>query len=566
MVYLGTTFTLTKNLSDESWLPGYKYTYQFRFSGFTDPSNYYLDISPSSGSVDIGESIDFVASLKFEREGSVYTVSSGVTNVSWTSSNTSVASGSSYTYSSGKTKCKFDTKAIGSTYIACRCRYGGNVYETANYPNSALLAVNDYVVDESLTIDSFTYSPNPHDASSGTMSPSVSYTHRKEYYSGTVIETHDDATLAYMITSSSGFSVNANTGEVTVSACSGEARTATVTVTASVLGCDCSASKTCTVSQEADAVSYYEKPVLTGTLTYSPNPVSAAGGTSSPVTSSLSYTQKVHWTSGKVTTLTNQGGSWKYSMSASTGFSLNSITTGNVTVAENGTSSVRSATVSVKVVANGLESEASKSCTVSQEAATYSSELVASRDKDVAWVGEEVQLTATLNTLRNGVVISSEDVTSAATWTRAGGSMALSVDTDGKVTAGVYGLAEFIATYDYVESDPVTVVFNQRTLQLTPDGGSNMIPQGNRISFKNTGAVKQVRYEYDFLDEEFKTVVGSNVGYNSCTWTVADENILHKVSAGVFEGKKVGTTSVSVTFGSYKGNVNVTVLRKVDNN
>ena len=200
---------------------------------------------------------------------------------------------------------------------------------------------------------SFSYSPSSVGAAGGTASASVSYSQTITYASGRTTTATSGGSVRYS-GSATGFSVNASNGTVSVSANSGSARS--ITVTASVTLNGKTGSNTASVSQDGDYVTGYGD--VSVSLSYSPNPISPAGGTATP---NLSYIQTVYYASGRTTTATS-GASVSYSGIATATSSYISLNTSNGTVtAEKNTSTnySRSITVTASVTLNGKSNTAS---------------------------------------------------------------------------------------------------------------------------------------------------------------------------------------------------------------
>ena len=221
-------------------------------------------------------------------------------------------------------------------------------------------------------ITEYSYSPDPISAGGGTSRPTVKVRQSgtRTWSSGSSEPLTGSLSYSYSI-SGTGFSINSSTGDVTASDrtnIDGSERSATVTVTVTGGG-DKTATKTTSVRQEANTHSdSWSAPVVTS-VKYSPNTISAGGGTSSPTVTARQGGTRT-WSSGSSEPLT---GSLSYSYSISgTGFSINS-STGDVTASDrtNIDGSERSATVTVTVTGGG-DKTATKTTSVRQEANTHS--------------------------------------------------------------------------------------------------------------------------------------------------------------------------------------------------
>ena len=239
-----------------------------------------------------------------------------------------------------------------------------SIYREANKPGPASWNNPD--------ITEYSYSPDPISAGGGTSSPTVKVRQSgtRTWSSGSSEPLTGSLSYSYSI-SGTGFSINSSTGDVTASDrtnIDGSERSATVTVT--VTGEDNkTATKTTSVRQEANTHSdSWYNPDITE-YSYSPDPISAGGGTSSP-TVKVRQSGTRTWSSGSSEPLT---GSLSYSYSISgTGFSINS-STGDVTASDrtNIDGSERSATVTVTVTGEDNKT-ATKTTSVRQEANTHS--------------------------------------------------------------------------------------------------------------------------------------------------------------------------------------------------
>lgn len=203
---------------------------------------------------------------------------------------------------------------------------------------------------------------------------------------------------------------------------------------------------------------------------------------------------------------------------------------------------------------------------------TYQYELVIDDDYYSTSVGGSVNVTASVYQVEyqggspTGNRWLQADVTSSCTFSTDYTSY---VSISGNTFTGLSetGYVSFSASYSgaygslsdsaYIEVDGV---YN---LILSPDGDSYIIPQGSQISFRGYGAIKLASMVYNASTGQFEVSSYSNISYGSCTWTSEDSDILSYVSDGVFEGRKVGTTTVTVTYGGYTAVCSVTVKRLV---
>ena len=238
------------------------------------------------------------------------------------------------------------------------------IYREANKPGPASWYDPD--------ITHYSYSPDPISAGGGTSRPTVTARQggTRTWSSGSSEILTGSLSYSYSI-SGTGFSINSSTGVVTASDrtnIDGSERSATVTVTVTGGG-DKTATKTTSVRQEANthSDSWYDPDITQ--YSYSPDPISAGGGTSRPTVTARQGGTRT-WSSGSSEILT---GSLSYSYSISgTGFSINS-STGVVTASDrtNIDGSERSATVTVTVTGGG-DKTATKTTSVRQEANTHS--------------------------------------------------------------------------------------------------------------------------------------------------------------------------------------------------
>ena len=309
-----------------------------------------LAISPSPTSVGAGGGTSAISATATYSSGSSKGVTPTLTGAGQNSANSTFKgsySGTTVTIPSLGT-----TTVSAGTYTVSASFTDGGVSKTASCTVSQ--ASNQIDSYDNPTVSAFGYDTVTHAASGGTSTVNnLTYTQTAHWASGSTTTASSGGSVSYS-GSATGFSVNASNGTVTSSANQGAARSITVTVTVTLNGK--SGTKTATVNQNADSISYYDAPAVT--FSYSPASHTAAGGTSSP---SVSYTQTVHYVSGRTTTASS-GGSVSYSGSA-TGFTLAS--DGKVTAAVN-TGAARSITVTASVTLNGKTG--TKTATVSQSA------------------------------------------------------------------------------------------------------------------------------------------------------------------------------------------------------
>lgn len=197
---------------------------------------------------------------------------------------------------------------------------------------------------------SLSYDPSNIGAAGGDTSPTVSYSQKVTYTSGSEESLTTGGTVTYS-GSATGFTLGAD-GKVTAAANEGTARSINVTAKVSMNGKE--GTKMATVTQDGDSVSGYSEPEVT--VSYDPATIGAAGGTATPT---VTYTQTVTYVSGRTVTLTTDG-TISYSGSA-TGFTVG--TDGKVTAAKN-EGDARSIDVTVSVTLNGKTG--TKTVTVNQ--------------------------------------------------------------------------------------------------------------------------------------------------------------------------------------------------------
>ena len=151
-----------------------------------------------------------------------------------------------------------------------------------------------------------------------------------------------------------------------------------------------------TVKQNAGSKVYGDP-----TITFSYATFAAAGATKTPT---FSYSQVWTWNgvSGSGGTVTTGATDIVYGMTAKTGFTLNSTSTGSITAANNTTTSARSTTASVSFKLNGKTG--SKTATVSQNAGTRTYQIVLD-PTSITWAasGGSVSVAVKYNTLWNGI-------------------------------------------------------------------------------------------------------------------------------------------------------------------
>ena len=302
-----------------------------------------LSVSPSSSNISIGGTQEF--------EATYYTYESvdGVTDWDNPVSVESVTA----SYSSGDVSVATVDGAVVTGVSE------GSVVITAEYEGesaTASLSVSDGVSGYDTPVVSVSYTGSI-SAAGGSLTPSLSYEQTVHYLSGKTEKITSGGSISYS-GSADGFTLNSSTGVLSATANQGVERS--ITVTASVTLNGKTGSSSVTVLQNADGVSSYDTPAVS--LSY--DGFNAAGGTNSP---SLSYSQTVHYVSGRTSTISS-GGSVSYSGSAA-GFTLNT-STGALTASAN-EGVVRSITVTAMVTLNGKSGSASAS--VSQNADSVSS-------------------------------------------------------------------------------------------------------------------------------------------------------------------------------------------------
>lgn len=176
-------------------------------------------------------------------------------------------------------------------------------------------------------------------AAGGTSEPTMAYSQLVTYVSGRTTTLTSGASVSYG-GSASGFSLDGTTGVLTAEANQGSGRSIDVTATVTLNGQ--TGTKTVTVAQNGDSISSYDVP----SVSVGYDNFGAEGGTHNP---SISYSQVVHYVSGRTTTQTT-GGSVSYSGSA-TGFTLNA-SSGALTAVPN-EGDARGISVTASVTMNG---------------------------------------------------------------------------------------------------------------------------------------------------------------------------------------------------------------------
>ena len=238
-----------------------------------------LSVSPSSSSISIGGTQEY--------EATYYTYESvdGVTD--WDNPVSVETVAASY-FSGDDSVATVDGSVVTGVSE-------GSVVITASYEGesaTASLSVSDGVSGYDTPVVSVSYTGSI-SAAGGSLTPSLSYEQTVHYLSGKTEKVTSGGSVSYS-GSSDGFTLNSSTGVLSASANQGVERSITVTASVTLNGKTGSASVT--VLQNADGVSSYDNPVVS--LSY--DGFNAAGGTNSP---SLSYSQTVHYVSGRTSTI-----------------------------------------------------------------------------------------------------------------------------------------------------------------------------------------------------------------------------------------------------------------------
>ena len=273
---------------------------------------------------------------------------------------------------------------------------------------------------------SLSYDPSTLGASGGDSSPTVSYSQKVTYTSGSEESLTTGGTVTYS-GSATGFSLGTD-GKVTAEAnTSSSSRSINVTAKVAMNGKE--GQKLATVSQDADSITGYSDPEVT--VTYSPESIGAAGGSATPT---VTYTQTVTYASGKTETLTTDG-TITYSGSA-TGFTLG--TDGKVTADKN-EGEERSIEVTVKVEMNGKTGEKKIIVTQSGDSIVETSDFSASLSyspESISAAGGDATPTLSYSQKVKYASGREETVTSGATVSYSGNATGFSVyGTSGKVSA-----------------------------------------------------------------------------------------------------------------------------------
>lgn len=282
---------------------------------------------------------------------------------------------------------------------------------------------------------SLSYSPSNLGAAGGDSNPTVSYSQKVTYTSGSEESLTTGGTVSYS-GSATGFTLDASTGKVTAAANEGTARSINVTAKVSMNGKD--GTKMATVTQDGDSITSYSDPEVS--VSYSPSTIGAAGGTASPT---VTYKQTVTYASGKTVELTTDG-TISYSGSA-TGFTLG--TDGKVTASAN-EGTARSIEVTVSVTLNGKTG--TKKVTVSQsgDEIDYYDDPVITFSYDPASIGAAGGTATPSCTYTQTAHYKSgkqSSVTTGGTITYSGSATGFTLAADGKVTASANtGLARSI--------------------------------------------------------------------------------------------------------------------------
>ena len=342
-----------------------------------------------------------------------------------------------------------------SCYVRASATVDGVTYNATGVAKEARVnVVNDEVSSYGIPVLQLVYDPNPIVASGGTSAPTLTYMQVVTYTSGrTETITGTITSGATWSGSASGFSLDGTNGLVTA-------------------------------GENMSAATYtYGTPEVT--LSYSGNPIAAAGGVATPVLSysqsvrerreassqrgiTVSVTASVNGMAGTASCVVNQsgaqavdnttylteGGTVSWSMDAATGFSLNTVN-GNVTASQNNTASIRSTYAWATVSMNG-KSASSSHVLISQEAGSvteYRYRFVVLPDGHRLGVGatRSFYVHRFTDTYVNGSLVEQGTVptlmsNSDFTWSKVAGTSCITLGSEGSVTGVSVGTAVVRAT------------------------------------------------------------------------------------------------------------------------
>lgn len=296
------------------------------------------------------------------------TYSSGVTSTSTSLFTPDYkVSGTGATQSGNVTTWANRTTTVGDARSATVTVKVKSSYTTTAIPGTATTtqAANAITAYGDITIASLSY-PNVAAAGS-TSTPAVGAVTQAVTYSSESPGSISVTPRKYSIPTTTGATINSSTGVVTWAA-NNSTSSRSVTVTLTVTANSKTATKTATCTQNAGTKTY-ATPVVSA---YSYATFAAGGATKTPT---VNYSQTWGWngaTSGGGT-ITNTGGTLKFTASSSvSGCTLNSTTTGSISWASRGTTvgDARSAhsVLTVTVTMNGKTSAAKQCTACTQEA------------------------------------------------------------------------------------------------------------------------------------------------------------------------------------------------------
>ena len=499
-IYLGedncTDFNVERNrdmeirlkvTEDRIFDEGWKVSY----GGDLPDITYSLQCSRTSFSLTRGKTAILTALYTTRVNGTV----SGARDVSsyagWTSSNPAVA-----TVSGGR------ITAVGSGSATITATYSG-------YKATCQVTVSDDVT-HSLVLSATSVSVQ----AGSTTSVTASYV---TYTNGTQTASTDVTSSAVWTTSSTSVAT-VSRGRITGAA------VGTATVKASYSGL----TVTCAVTVTAKPVTYsYDLAVsLSESSIY-------VGGTSSATATLTTYIDGV-WASSRDVT--------PYATWSSSAASVASVSSGTVTGKAEGTASIR---------ASYSGYSGSATITVTAKPVTYSYDLAVTPSILSLQEGGSGSFSAIYRTYIDGVLHSSSDVTSYATWSSSSSSTA--TVSKGTVTARSEGSATITATYNgysdtgsvSVSSKPVSYTYE---LVVSPSSFS-----GTAGSTKSLTATY-----YTYADG---SMVSSKDVTSSASWSSSSSSVA-SVSAGTVSLKSQGSVTITASYQGYSDSSSGTVSAK----
>lgn len=472
-----------------------------------------------------------------QRQRTVYTYADGHTDNSGWTAVSDLSSSVSYCKTEGgsyvSTCPSYHADGLGTT--AKERTLQGSIYvKVAANGKSKIKSTTVYQQANERTLGDMTinYSYTAIGPAAGTATPSLSYSLPYSWTSGASGNyTSDASSVTYTTVENHSAATLASDGKVSWTANTGTSRSEKERVSITLQGK--TATKDAVSTQNGDGISSYENPVVT--ISY-PSGGTIAYNSTSAVSPTITVTQTIHYSSGKVETVTLSSGDYTVSYSASSvsGLSLNT-STGVVTPTSNTGSAIAARTeygdpsISSFSYGNIAYTGGSSSPTLSysQSVTSYSAGRNSTSPRSLS-------ITATVTVTANGktgsssactvtqngdpgvaVTSTTSTETSGATVSYSGSASGLSVDaSSGAVTAGSNA-----GTGGGVSYSTPAVTFTASTTSIGYSGGSVMCNEATYSQVMTTAAISSTSQRSVTV-----TVTVSKHGKSATTTAICTQN------------------------------------------